>query len=57
MKLIVKSTSEVLANITTNHRMTIDEACDLMDIKIMKTEEDYMNEDGYYIEDLDLVND
>ena len=57
MKLIQISTGETLATIITNHRMSIEEACELMDIKIMRTMEDYQNEDGYDIEDLDLVSD
>ena len=54
MKIIQKSTGNVLANIITNRSMTIEEACELMDIKIMRTEEDYNNEDGYDIEDLEM---
>ena len=55
MKIIQKSTGEVLAEIITNRSMTIEEACALMDIKIMRTEEDYQNGDGYDIDDLVMV--
>lgn len=57
MKLINTVTNEVLGHITTNHSMTIEEAADLLDIKIMQTQEDYEKGDGYDIEELDLVND
>lgn len=55
MKIIQKSTGEVLAEIVTNRSMTIDEACALMDIKIMRTAEDFQNGDGYDIDDLEMV--
>jgi hypothetical protein len=55
MKIIQKSTGEVLAEIITNRSMTIEEACALMDIKIMRTEDDYQNGDGYDIEDLEML--
>lgn len=56
MKIIQKSTGAVLAEIITNYSMTIEEACNLMDIKIMKTQEDCDNGDGYDIEDLDTIH-
>ena len=55
MKIINKESNEVLAEIVTNHSMTIEEACELMDIKIMTTEEDYENGDGYDIDQLEMV--
>lgn len=55
MKIIQKSTGEVLAEIITNRSMTIEEACALMDIKIMRTEEDFQNGDGYDVDDLEMV--
>jgi len=55
MKIIQKSTGEVLAEIITNRSMIIEEACALMDIKIMRTEEDFQNGDGYDIDDLVMV--
>jgi len=54
MKIINKLTGETLATIITNRSMTIEEACNLMDIKIMQTQEDYDNEDGYDIESLEM---
>jgi hypothetical protein len=57
MKLINTVTGEELGHITTNHRMTIEEAADLLNVKIMQTQEDYESENGYDIEELDLVND
>lgn len=57
MKLVNKVTGEVLGNVMTNHSMTLEEVADLLDVKIMQTQEDYENEDGYDIEDLELVND
>jgi len=55
MKIIQKSTGEVLAEIITNRSATIEEACALMDIKIMRTEEEFRNGDGYDIDDLAMV--
>jgi hypothetical protein len=55
MKIIQKSTGAELAEIITNRSMSIEEACDLMDIKIMRTAEDYDNGDGYDIDDLVMV--
>ena len=54
MKIIQKSTGKVLADITTNHSMTLDEALELTDIKVMRTEEDFQDGDGYDWEDLDI---
>lgn len=55
MKVINKENNGVLAEIVTNRSMTIEEACELMGIKIMATEEDYQNGDGYGIEDIEMV--
>lgn len=55
MKIIKVDSGEVLAEIVTNHSMTLEQACDLMDIKIMHTEQDYQADEGYDIEDLELV--
>ncbi len=53
-KKAIKYYGEEVAEIYTNHSMTIDEACELAGIKIMKTEEDYLNGDGYDIEGLEI---
>ena len=45
---------EAIFEITANHSMTIEEACELAGIKIMTTADDYANGDGYDIEDLSL---
>lgn len=55
MKIIQKSTDKVLAEIICNHAMTIEEACELTGICIMQTEEDFIQENGHAIEDLELV--
>ena len=55
MKIVNTTTNEVLAEIVTNHSMTIEEACELMGIKIMTTEEDYQTGDGYDIAELEMV--
>lgn len=55
-KKAIKYYGEEVAEIYTNHSMTIDEACELAGIKIMKTEEDYLNGDGYDIEGLEIAN-
>lgn len=55
MKIIQKSTGKELADIITNRSMTIEEACDLMAIKIMRSDEDYDHGEGYDIDDLEMV--
>lgn len=55
MKIIYKPTNETLAEITTNHGFTIDEACDFAGIKLMRTQSDFENENGYDIDDIELV--
>ncbi|WNX85272.1 hypothetical protein RWV98_03060 [Agathobaculum sp. NTUH-O15-33] len=57
MKLINTLTGEVLGTIMTNHSMTIEEACELLDVRLMVTEEDVLNDIGYDVANLDLVND
>lgn len=54
MKIINKITGETLAESMTNHSMTLEEACDLAGIKLMETEEDVLNEDGYDCENLEM---
>lgn len=54
MKIINKTTGETLASIIANHGMTIEEACALAEIKIMRTEEDYDLGEGYDIDEIDL---
>lgn len=51
MQIIHKTTGEVLATITANHSMTLDEAVSLASLKIMQEGE----KDGYEYEDLELV--
>ena len=53
-KKSIKYYGEKVAEIYTNHSMTIEEACELTGIKIMKTEEDYLNGDGYDVEGLEI---
>lgn len=55
MKIINTKTNEVLAEVMANHSMTIEEACELADIKLMVTQEDWENEDGYDVNDLEMV--
>lgn len=55
MKIISKSTNEVIGEIVTNRSMTIEEACDLVGIKLMRTMEDFQNDDGYDVNDLEMV--
>lgn len=55
MKIVIKSTREILGEITTNRGMTLDEALDFLGIKVMKTKEDYINGDGYDYDDLMMV--
>lgn len=57
MKLAVKNviTGETLGTVLTNHRMSLDEVIELLDIKYNKTEEDYQAERYNFYEDLELV--
>lgn len=55
MKIINKNTNEIIGEIVTNRSMTVEEACELLEIKLMKTEEDFETENGYDVNDLDLV--
>lgn len=55
MKIIKADSGEVLAEIVTNRSMTIEEACDLMDIKLMRTQEDFEQGDGYDVNNLEMV--
>lgn len=54
MQIICKSTGEVLSTILTNHSMTVEEACALVDIKIARTMDDYAAGVGMDIEDMDM---
>lgn len=55
MKIIEKATGKILADILTNHGFTLGGACDFMGIPIMRTAQDYENENGYDIEELELT--
>lgn len=57
MKLAVKNviTGEILGTVLTNHRMSLDEVIELLDIKCNKTDEDYQAERYSFYEDLELV--
>ena len=54
MSIICKSTGETLGTILTNHSMTLDEACDLLEIKIARTMDDYATGDGWDYDDLTM---
>lgn len=45
-------TGEIVGRLIKNHSMTMDEICNLCDIPVMRTEEDYICGEKYFIEDL-----
>lgn len=53
VELYNKVTGEVYGRVLTNHSMTIEEYAYFCNVKIMKTEDDYMNGDGVDYEELD----
>lgn len=54
-KIMNIKTGECLGEITTNHSMSLAEALELLDIKVMTTKEDYDNQNGVEYDDLALV--
>lgn len=54
MKIVDTLTETVLAEILTNQSWDIDAACDFADVKLMRTEEDFANENGYDYEHIRL---
>ena len=57
MKIINNKTNEILAEIVGGNNLTLDSACNLMDIPVMQTAEDYAADNGYHYDDLELVPD
>lgn len=58
MTYFVMSGGEILGRVITNHDMTLEEVCDVLGIKIAKTENDfeYLPDNGMYdIDDLNLI--
>ena len=53
VELYNKVTGEVYGRVLTNQSMTIEEYAYFCNVKIMKTEDDYMNGDGVDYEELD----
>lgn len=61
MKIINTSDNKVLANIITNHRMSIEEALELVGYDLSQCDDDgaYIDDDGeqFWIEDCEEVED
>lgn len=55
MKYVVSFNNEVLGSVITNHSMTDEEICEMAGVKIAVTQADFENEDGYSIDDLEIV--
>lgn len=57
MKIINIATNEIIAEITTNHSMTLDEAINLVGEIYQQNEEEnvLINGNWYYYDDLDIV--
>lgn len=60
MRWFVKYGDQVLGSALVGSRMTDEEICNLADVPLAKSEEEYLNspDNGFYIlEDLDIVSD
>lgn len=55
LQLINKVTGEVIAEVITNHSMSIEDVCNLMHVKLQTTQEDVEQGNGYDIDELELV--
>lgn len=55
MKIIIKENNKVIAEIMTNKSLHLEEACELAGIYIMKTQEDFEQENGYEYDQLDII--
>ena len=55
MRYVIKFDGKEIGAVIANHSMTDEEICEMADVKLMVTQEDFENEDGYDLNDLEIV--
>ena len=55
MRYLIKFENEVLGSVMTNNSLTDEQICELAGVKLAVTQEDFESENGYALEELEIV--
>lgn len=55
MRYLIKFENETIGSVMTNNSLTDEQICELAGVKLAVTKEDFENENGYALEELEIV--
>ena len=55
MRYLIKFENETIGSVMTNNSLTDEQICELAGVKLAVTKEDFESENGYALEELEIV--